>query len=332
MRAVCSADIVIASSTQSEIFKQIRSNHMEKFNPVIETAPTPKISPLGEEALRSYEAEDAGEANEIMAQMIRKYLGKEAAVSLGLDGEKAEALEQLFYEAALGVTGGFMKAFDERGEYDPDRQPEYWAACDAEGPAAKAALEKAVEKGIIVGVRPEDIADSLNSVTVEDALKLTMKSLEAKGCLGGENKDLIMEDLLEKCQDPKAMRDMFAKVVPADDYYYGRIYREEKIDDESILKFDGKGGGREHGEKEVKVIELGLRLANSTWMAAQRYCAKKDGNTDRIDSEKRGGVFNTPDTRCARQFEAALGAGMTESEAVMRVVFEMCKDSWMLED
>jgi hypothetical protein len=33
-----------------------------------------------------------------------------------------------------------------------------------------------------------------------------------------------------------------------------------------------------------------------------------------------------------QQFKEAVTSGLNNSEAVMRIVFELCKDSWMLED
>lgn len=278
--------------------------------------------------LAAYESSDFGLANEQVARIARDFLGEEAADSLELlDVEKREKLKSVFYNASLEVTGAFGKSFDEAGNYIPESEAAFWAACDTEGPVAKKNVKAAAEAAGIT-INPEKIKELINNVRVEDAVELSVLSLKASGVLGEEDGE-VGGEVLKLCESQDYAREVFSKVVPKDDYYYPRISRTEKVNDESILKF---GGGVAHTEEERKVIDLAIRLANATWLSAQRHCAKKDGKTDRVDPDKRGGVFNTPDYRHIQQFQEAKATGLTSAEAVMRVAFELCKDSWMLED
>ncbi len=280
----------------------------------------------GEEA---YKSADFNRSNVLMAELTRDVLGEEAADSLELtDQQKRDNLKRVFHDAATTVLSQFRSAFDDKGNYLEGNDETFWKACDLEGPTAKEKLNEALST-LGIELPQEKLAMLLNNVSTEDALKLSLGVLRQYQIMDDSSAQEIEQDVLGLCKDQKGARDLFAKVVPTSDYYFSRIYREEKVNDESILKFNN---GEPHSQEELKVINISLRLANATWLAAQRHSAKKDGNLERVDPDKRGGVFNSPDYRHVTQFEEARRSGLSDSEAVMRVAFELCKDSWMLED
>ncbi len=284
---------------------------------------------LAQKAMQAYETDDFAQANEHMAELANDILGAEAADALQVtDDEQRTRLQAAFSDAGRTTLNAFRDAFDAHGAFRPENEAAYWAACDTEGPTAKASLGKALE-AIKLSVPPEQIRAILNNVAFEDAAVLAIDTLRENGTLEEENADEAEAQIIALCEDPDKVRELLERVVPTTDYYYDRIRRTEKINDESILKFNR---GAAHGPDDLTVINLGLRLANATWLVAQRHAAKKDGNTDRIDPTKRNGVFNTPDTRQLRQFAEAREQGLSDTEAVARVAFELCKDSWMLED
>lgn len=282
------------------------------------------------EACKSYDSKNFDEANQIMSLLVENTLGKEAIKSMKIsDDADKDKISKVFHNAALEVVNGFRVSFDNEANYLGERETEFWKACDQEGPVAKKYL-----KIILNDLNKEKIllnrVDSvINNVYVEDAIKLSIQTLELNNIFDKEKTVGMENELLNLCKNDKLVREIFAKVVPTNDYYYDRIYREEKTNDESVLKFNN---GKAHDEDDLRVIDLATRLANATWLAAQRHCAKKDGNMDRIDPNKRGGVFNTPDYRHIQQYKEAIGSGLSKKEAVMRVVFELSKDGWMLED
>lgn len=287
-----------------------------------------KIS-LNQKATDSYNCDSFEKSNSIMAEIVRDELGEEAANSLYLLDPQRKKLKTIFYDAALTVANGFRTSFDENGNYLSEKESDFWVACDKEGPVAKQYLREALEITEIGDKSPEHTSDVLNNVFVEDAIELVVKTLKSNKMLDENYSQQVERELLELCKDSKKAKELFSKAVPTDDYYYSRINREEKINDESILKFNN---GEAHNSDDQKIIDLSLRLANATWLAAQRHSAKKDGKTDRINPSKRGGVFNTPDHRHIQQYREAIASRLSPSAAITRVVFELCKDSWMLED
>lgn len=285
---------------------------------------------LRQRALKAYECTSFEEANNLMADLTEDVLGGEAAGSLGVEGKSREALQSVFYDAGKKTTDNFSNSFDTQGNYSPEKETEFWEACDCEGPVAKEMIKKAIEAIDISDLTPEHIRELLNNVYFEDAIKLSIKTLRLNKRLDDEQLSVLEQKALALCIDPQEVRDILNRVIPHDDYYYNRIDRNEKVNDESILKFNNS---ESHEEDDLKVIEVSLRLANATWFAAQRHCAKKDGNTDRINPKKRGGVFNIPDSRHIKQFKEVMeDSELNDVDAVLRIAFELSKDSWMLED
>ena len=288
-----------------------------------------KRKKLREKALEAYESNSFEESNTIMAELVMNILGEEAADSLALtDKNQRDKLKSIFHEAALAIGNKFQNSFSQSGEFIPEQSDYFWSACDAEGPIAKDMVGKAAE-AIGLSLKPADIKNIQENVYVEDTVKLILETLKVNNIINPQQAIDIEQNILKLCANPKQARDLFAKVVPPTDYYYSRIFKEKKENDESILKFNN---GQPHNTEDLQLINLSLRLANATWLTAQRHSAKKDGTTDRIDPDKRGGVFNTPNYRNIQQFKQALRDGCDHNEAVMRVAFELSKDSWMLED
>ena len=281
-------------------------------------------------AMESYYCKNFEDSNIIMARLVKNSLGNEAISSLNIvNDDKKEKLKKLFYDISLNITNKFDNSFNAAGSYLTDKESEFYMACDQEGIVAQKALYQAMEIIGINEISQQEINEVINNITVEDSLMLIIKRLRLKEKINEEQFEQIKQETLTFCKNPENMRNILAKVVPIDDYYYERIYREKKENDESILKFND---GKAKNDNNLKIIDLSLRLANATWFAAQRHCAKKDGNTDRINPDKRNGVFNTPDNRHIKQFQEALENGASHSEAVIRLSFELCKDAWMLED
>lgn len=288
-----------------------------------------KRSKLQREALAAYESTSFEESSTIMAELAMNILGEEAADSLGLtDQNQRNKLKSIFHDAALAIGNKFKNSFNQNGEFLPEQSDSFWLACDAEGPIAKDMVGKAAE-AIGLSLKPADIKNLQENVYVEDTIKLILEGLKTNNIISAQQAIDIEQDILALCANPKQARDLFAKVVPPTDYYYSRIFREKKENNESILKFND---GQPHNTNDLQLINLSLRLANATWLAAQRHSAKKDGTTDRINPDKRNGVFNTPDYRNIEQFKQALHEGCNPNEAIIRVAFELSKDSWMLED
>jgi hypothetical protein len=298
---------------------------MEDFNKNISLEE--RKEDLRRRALVAYD-QNFRQSNEHMAQIVKDFLGEEGTYAMRLDApEKREKLQSIFYNAARTTVAAFEEAFDADGNYKPLGEKAFWAACDNEGPIAKKSVAQAVE---ILGLAIDEkqINELLNNVLLEDAAKLSLDVLQRNVLLSNDEVEKTKSEITEWCKDPGHVRKILERVIPQTDYYYQRITRIEKVNDESILKF---GNGASHSDDELKAIDIALRLANATWFAAQRHCAKKDGTIDRIDPDKRGGVFNTSDYRHIQQFQEARKAGLTPSEATLRIAFELCKDSWMLE-
>jgi hypothetical protein len=281
------------------------------------------------DGLRAFDSDNFDEANRIMSSLVKNTLGEEAIKSLNISNDlQKEEIRKCFLNAALEVANRFSLSMDRNGNYIKEKENEFWQACDQEGPVAKKYLMIVLDN-LSTNCNPDRIHNVINRVYVEDAIKLATRTLGTNRVFDKEKTESLENELSMMCKNIKQTKDVLAKVVPTSDYYYDRIYREEKINDESILKFNQ---GEAHGNDDLRIIDLATRLANATWLVAQRHCAKKDGKTDRIDPSKRGGVFNTPDYRHIQQYKEAIDLGLSDKEAVMRVVFELVKDGWMLED
>lgn len=284
---------------------------------------------LNDRALQAFEIKSFSESNHLMAEIVKDALGGEATISLAIkDQEQKEKLKSIFYEAALTATQAFQDSFNQEGDYDLSKESAYWAACDQEGPIAKSFIVRAAQV-INIDTNQQHISEVTNNVTFEDATRLAIRTLLTYGIINEQSAKKIESTIIELCREPQKVRDMLARVIPPTDHYYQRIRMEEKKNDESILKFNN---GNPHADEDLKIINLSLRLANATWLAAQRHAAKKDGHTDRIDPSKRSGVFNTPDRRQLQQFFQCKTQKMNDIESVLRIAFELTKDSWMIED
>jgi hypothetical protein len=231
-------------------------------------------------------------------------VGKEGALlAAHALGMSMDLLGPLFKDAAVKAGEAFKGAFTASGEKIPEQEKDVFKpAMSAAGGIAYEAL-KTLDKNA------GKIVDRAN---INDLTKIVAGQLGYETKLSGEAvKDLIT-----------GMKDTLLK----DDYFKDKI-------DIIPLSLSSMTGGKDLNDKELGTLELGIRLANTTWKSGQVHRAAWEGNDGRVNPEVRT-AYNPFDQLKGQMFNETFAAltkdGMPPAQAkdmaFARVVFEIYKD------
>jgi len=251
-------------------------------------------------AAPTFEARNAGHAEAV---------GKEGAIlAAHALGMSMDLLGPLFKDAALKAGDAFKGAFTVDGQKIAEKEKDtFKPAMSAAGGIAYEAL-KTLDKnaGLVI-----------DRTNINDISKIVAGQLGFETKLSGEAiKDLI-----------SSMKDTLLK----DDYFKDKI-------DGIPLSLSSMTGGKDLSEKDLKTLELGIRLANTTWKSGQVHRAAWEGNDGRVNPEVRT-AYNPFDQLKGQMFNETLAAltkdgtppAQARDLAFARVVFEVYKDLDQLE-
>jgi hypothetical protein len=196
-------------------------------------------------------------------------------------------------KAAKDAGNAFAAAFAPNGRAPTgaDGKPTQ-AATDAYNAGMKAAGGIAFTALKTIDNNAEKV---IKGATLGDVAKLVARDL-------GVDADVLGKDLKGTLQGLKS-------TALKDDYFNSLIDTLP----ENKASLDDKG---------LDTLGLGVRMANCTWKSGQVHRAAWEGNTSRIDPEKRGGVYNPFDFLKAEKFHQN-GAN---ADAFALTVFEVYKD------
>jgi hypothetical protein len=231
-------------------------------------------------------------------------VGKEGALlAAHALGMSYDLLKPLFTNAAKDAGAAFKGAFTDAGVKIPEQEKAVFK------PAMSAAGGIAYEALKILSPKAGEIVDRAN---INDIAKIVAGQLGFESKLSGEAvKDLIT-----------GMKDTLLK----DDYFKDKI-------DGMPLSLSSQTGSKDLGTTELKALELGIRLANTTWKSGQVHRAAWEGNDGRVNPEVRT-AYNPFDQLKGQMFNETMDAltkeGMPPAQAkdmaFARVVFEVYKD------
>jgi len=230
-------------------------------------------------------------------------------------------LEPTFIKAAEEAGQKFAPAFDEKGNPIKENEAQYKLAMNAAGEVAFSHLPEAVKAvGVqvyskaldqMVDVSADQIKDSLRRADFKDVLEYTSYEIVRnlpRDAVEGVSVNKILE------YSPATMREIIHELAKGD-------YFEDQIDSIPINEIR-----ESQTEEDQQILDTALRLANTTWKEGQVHRAAWEGNTSRIDPNKRGGVFNQYDLLKRQQFENYKAQGLPDDKAMVRVAFEVYKD------
>ncbi|MBX7097380.1 MAG: hypothetical protein K1X89_06700 [Myxococcaceae bacterium] len=270
---------------------------------------------LVSESKKALAAKSFSERNLVTAQVTAAVSAVQAAASAGVtDPAKVDQLYQLFFTAAYQAGDAFRAAFNPDGTKSaaPGADDARKAAQNAAGGVAYAALPRLVE--ILGAGKPGESAAAFAKQVVQRA------AIEDTAAVASSDLHLNYYPSASK------IAETLKQVVSPDDYFFSEIDRLPGHD------------------AERNVLSLGVRLANTTWMAGQAHRAAWEGTTRRIDPQADGrlSVYNPYDNLKADMYNAtfedelarATDEGLTRQAALgragerafARVVFEMYKD------
>lgn len=232
------------------------------------------------------------ERNDVHGTAIGKESALLAAHSMGKPGQ-LERIAPVFIKAAKDAGNAFAAAFTDKGTVPmgSDGKPTQ-AATDAYNTAMKAAggvamqALKTIDGNAPAVVKKASLGDIAALVARDLGVNASVLGKDLKGTLQGLKdtalKDDYFKDLIDKLPDNKATLD----------------------------------------DKGLDTLGMGVRMANCTWKSGQVHRAAWEGNTSRIDPDKRGGVYNPFDFLKAEKFHK--NGGNTDAFAL--TVFEVYKD------
>lgn len=233
--------------------------------------------------------------------------------------ENLPQLESVFIKAAEEAGQKFAPAFDEAGKPIKENEGQYKQAMNAAGEVALNHLPDAV-KAVGVQVYSES-ADKMIDVSA-DQIKDSLRRADFKDVLEYTSYEIIRNfprDTVDAARQTldysqNTIKEILHETAKGD-------YFEDRIDSIPINET------REaQTESDQQILDTAIRLANATWKVGQVHRAAWEGNTSRIDPNKRGGVFNPFDLLKRQQFEGYKAQGLSDEKAMIRTAFEVYKD------
>lgn len=233
--------------------------------------------------------------------------------------DKARELQPLFTKACTESCMAFEDVFDSAGNVltGKDDLKKIYSLDQAK--AAAIALSHVQEALSIVDIEvsADRIIDVLRKVDFVQVMDLTSQRL------GSLIEGTDMSDVITKTKKNSSdeIRASLHKMLPHIDDY--SPWREPFMDTISI-----NPNIEQLSTEDQQIVEMSVRLANATWKAHQVHRAAWEGNDDRINPQKRDGVFNPYDLLKKQQYEqyALLEPKLSDEELLIRISWEIMKD------
>lgn len=273
-------------------------------------------------ALQQYLVENTGMArvlpnfaarNVVMAKTVSDVAVPQLLRALGKqsDSQFRELAHSIAEEAAIQAGTEFRGAFREDGQPIPEQKAEYKRAVNAAGSIALRHLAP-LAREIDPAMDEKEIRATLQATTFEDVVDVALNTLTRTGALDGASSSSLREELRNAVTSDGLLQTKLEGLVPAGDYAKSEI---------PTVRL-----GSSLSEQKRQIVEIGMRLANVTWMASQVHRSAYENDPSRIDPEKREGVFNPYDLLKAIQFQQTAESRGSNVDAVLRVAWELWKD------
>ena len=231
---------------------------------------------------------------------------------------KPDELFNVFLKATQKAAELFKPCFTPEGMPIKEKGADYKNATKAAGRVALEYLPEALDLLLTNDdrtlLKKNEIIRIVKSATLDDMVGIATETLKRWGVLSEESIKALNEKL--RNLSPEEIKRRLGEIIPKDDYFYQQIsdipFREET--------------NIERRPIEIIILDMGIRLANATWKVGQVHRAAWEGNTERIEPTKRGGVFNPYDLLQITKFKESLEEGRSPEDATLRVAFELWKD------